>query len=478
MRRHDFAEDVPGAAVTTARSLTHLGRGVVAALSLVACAMLVTTAWRGRETSLHLARIIEQGMAESFMTALRRVSQGPPADPAVLRAVLAEHAEEGLRAIALVEPDGRVIVVVGALDPTPVAADVSGMVHLGGRVRYLAPPPDHDRPPRPMLLPGLPGFDGRPPGFPGFDGRPPGFPGFDGGPPRPPVRPLIEFEPLLARAAIRESGRTLGIALATSLLLLVAAAWFWRRSVRGESIEQRTLQQDRLAELGKMTALIAHEIRNPLAAMKGHAQLLAEALPDGSPTRAQADRVVNASTRLERLVRDLLDFVRDGVIARSSCDPVALAREVAAEVGVPLTVEAPAGLGALLLDPRRLRLALANLMQNAVQASATALELTVILRAGALRLELRDNGVGLAPEDLEAVFEPFVTRRTRGIGLGLAVVRRVAELHGGTARASNHPQGGAVFTLVLPTSPAPRGRRDTAGALRHAAPRGADPGGR
>lgn len=476
MRPHGLGEGAPGASVTTPRSLTQFGRAVVTALSLVACAMLITTAWRGRETSLRLAVIVEQGMAVSFMTAIRRAAHGPPSDSAVLQTLLAQHAHEGLRAIALVESDGRLAFTAGTLDATPVDVDRPGMVHVGGRVRHLAPLPALDRP-SPRMMPGLPGFDGRPPGLPGFDDRTPGPPSFDGRPPRSMMRPLIEFEPLLAREAIRESGRTLGIALATSALLLVAAAWFWWRSVRGESIEQRTLHQDRLAELGKMTALIAHEIRNPLASMKGHAQLLAEALPDGSPTRVQADRVVTASTRLERLVRDLLDFVRDGVVARTSCDPVALAKDLATELGVPLRIDAPTDLGLLLLDARRLRLALSNLMQNAVQASASSLELTLSMRDGALHLALRDDGVGLAPEDLDAVFEPFVTRRTRGIGLGLAVVRRVAELHGGSVRASNHPKGGAVFTMVLPTSPARRGRRDTAGALRHAPARGADPGG-
>lgn len=466
--------------MTPARPLTHLGRWVVAALSLAACAALVTTAWRGRQTSLELAGLVEQGMAESFMSSLRRASRGPPSDDSVLRAVLARESDAGLRAIAAVDGDGRVVMSAGRLDPTPLSVGTPGVIHLGGgRVRYLPPLVG-----RPMLMPGLPGFDGRPPGPmldgpPDFDGPPGpgGPPGFPGSPPGPPSRPVIEFEPLAARAAIRESERTLAIALASSVLLLAAAAWFWRRSVRGESIEQRTLHQDRLAELGKMTALIAHEIRNPLASMKGHAQLLAEALPEGTPDRVQADRVVTASTRIERLVRDLLDFVREGVAVRTSCDPAALARDVAEEVGLPLRVRAEPDVGTLSLDARRLRLAVANLMQNAAQASATELELTLSLRAGALSLELRDNGVGLAPEDLEAIFEPFVTRRTRGIGLGLAVVRRVAELHGGGVSARNHPDGGAVFTMVLPTSPARSGRRDTARALRHAPDRGADPGG-
>jgi two-component system, NtrC family, sensor histidine kinase HydH len=475
MRTDGFGDDAQEATVKPVRPLTQFGRWVVASLTLVACAMLITTAWRGRQTSLRLAGLVEQGMAQAFITSIRRASHGPPTDPATLRALLAQHADEGLRAIAIVGADGRPMIVAGALDPTPVDLDGPGAVHLNGRVRFIAQPPDRQHPP-PLGMPGLPGFDGRPRWAPGLGGPPFGPPGPDG-PPGPQLRPLIEFVPLPAQASIREAGRTLAIALGTSALLLVAAAWFWLRSVRGESIEHRTLHQDRLAELGKMTALIAHEIRNPLAAMKGHAQLLAEALPDGSPTRTQADRVVNASTRLERLVRDLLDFVREGVVTRSSCDPAALAWEVAAEVGIPLRLTAGGDIGPLMLDARRLRLAASNLMQNAAQASATSLELSLTMRDGALHFALRDDGVGLDPADLETVFEPFVTRRTRGIGLGLAVVRRVAELHGGTARAANHPKGGAVFTLVLPTTPAPRGRRDTERALRHAPSRGANPGG-
>ncbi|MEZ4409840.1 MAG: ATP-binding protein [Polyangiales bacterium] len=251
------------------------------------------------------------------------------------------------------------------------------------------------------------------------------------------------------RQADAAADRTLALSVLLSGILIVGAAWSWRLSLRGESLDRNAQHQDRLAELGKMTAVIAHEIRNPLAAMKGHAQLLAESLDDDSPERAQADRIANASTRLEHLVRDLLDFVREGPIVRRACDVGALVREVADELSLTVELHGASRVPRLMLDARRLRLALSNLLQNAAQAGAQTVTVTLVHQGGMLSVEVGDDGGGLAPEDVESVFEPFVTRRTRGVGLGLAVVRRVAQIHGGSVSAGNRPGGGAQFTMLL-----------------------------
>ena len=153
-------------------------------------------------------------------------------------------------------------------------------------------------------------------------------------------------------------------------------------------------------------------------------------------------------------MRDLLDFVREGPIARRPCDPAALIREVADELSIGVQVTGAAGVPPLLLDARRLRLALSNLLQNAAQAGAQTVAVGVVYEGGMLSLEVSDDGGGLDPDDIEAVFEPFVTRRTRGVGLGLAVVRRVAQIHGGSVSASNRPGGGALFTMLLQAPPA------------------------
>lgn len=392
-------------------------------------------------------------MAESFLADVPRQFRRPPSAE-TLRSVIARRHRDGLRALALVDPDGRPVASAGELDPTPVAlpppSGDPSLVHVGTRVRYL--PPRMGPPglavvglgPPPMGPPGE-SPPGPPPFLPGDDLGPPPSMAMRGGPPRM----LVEFEPLMVRSAIAESERTLAVAVIISGLLLAAAAWFWRRSVQSEAMERRAVHQDRLAELGKMTAVIAHEIRNPLAAMKGHAQLLAESLPEKSRTRAQADRVVNASVRLEVLVRELLDFVREGPVALRPCDAAALVREVTDELGTRVEVLAPEAMPQVMLDARRLRHAIANMVQNAAQAGAKTVTVELSHAKGELTIEVRDDGPGLDPNDLETVFEPFVTRRTRGVGLGLAVVRRVAQLHGGDVTARNRPEGGAAFTMVL-----------------------------
>nr|MBK7066263.1 hypothetical protein [Deltaproteobacteria bacterium] len=255
------------------RSLPDLARWVTAALSLCACAALVSTAWGARSTSRGLAPALERGLAESFLAEMPGEFGGPPTTRG-MQSVLSRRHGAGLRALALVDDSGAVLSLVGSLDRTPVAppsrSGGASLRHVGTRVRYLPP----------MLGPP----------------RPPGDVHFPPGP--PPPRMLLEFEPIMVRAAIAESDRTLGLSVVISALLLIAAAWFWWCSMHDEDLDRRTIQQDRLAELGKMTAVIAHEIRNPLAALKGHAQLLAESLDEGSSTRSQADRIVNASTRL------------------------------------------------------------------------------------------------------------------------------------------------------------------------------------
>jgi two-component system sensor histidine kinase HydH len=202
-----------------------------------------------------------------------------------------------------------------------------------------------------------------------------------------------------------------------------------------------------------MSAIMAHEIRNPLASLKGNAQLLAEKLEDGSRERARADRVIAEATRLEALTSDLLDFARAGPLQTVDTDPAELVRTAAADV-VPGGFEivndgAPARWP---VDATRIRQALVNVLQNARQASADGPppRVTVATAGEALEIAVRDFGPGLPAGSEARIFDPFFTTRTNGTGLGLAVARRVVEMHGGSIEAANHPEGGAVFRIVLP----------------------------
>ena len=201
-----------------------------------------------------------------------------------------------------------------------------------------------------------------------------------------------------------------------------------------------------------MSAVLAHELRNPLASLKGHAQLLAEALPEGR-SRTKAERVVKEALRLEDLTSSLLAFVRTGTIHRQQTDPVAVVRAAAEEVDPRLieldTQAAPATWS---LDGARMQQVLSNLLRNAVQASppGSPVFARIATEEKALLYEVRDVGSGIPPGQENVIFEPFHTGRPLGNGLGLAVARRVVELHGGSIRASNHPEGGALFRVRIP----------------------------
>lgn len=266
---------------------------------------------------------------------------------------------------------------------------------------------------------------------------------------------LVEYEPVMRRELEQGALRTLGIGGAASLALVAVALGLWRFSLREERLKAAVERDRRLAALGEMAAVLAHEIRNPLASMKGHAQLLAERLPPETPERTKADRVVGEAKRLEELSADLLSFVRSKQLERQEVDPRAVLAAAAEEVDgnrIDLTTEnAPSTWS---LDPHLMQQALTNLLRNAIQASPDGerAEATLTEENGDLVIRIRDHGDGVPEQDRDRIFEPFYTTRTRGTGLGLAVARRIVTLHGGTITATDHPQGGAVFQVTLPAA--------------------------
>jgi two-component system, NtrC family, sensor histidine kinase HydH len=197
--------------------------------------------------------------------------------------------------------------------------------------------------------------------------------------------------------------------------------------------------------------VLAHEIKNPLASLKGNAQLLARMLPGGDKPRAKADRVVDEAIRLEQLTNDLLQFVRTGTIQRAPVDPAALVRDAASSLAGDVTVDAAGAPATWSLDAGRIRQVVSNLLDNAV-AAGPPVRVAVRAGKGHLILEVADRGPGVAEGDRERIFEPFFTGKTQGTGLGLAICRRVVELHGGTIAVYPNPGGGAVFRAEIPAS--------------------------
>ncbi len=127
--------------------------------------------------------------------------------------------------------------------------------------------------------------------------------------PGPSLSIFIEFQPIRGAQTHAAAVRTLLISLATLVALAAAGFALWRLSVRAEHLQAASERARRLAALGEMSAVVAHELRNPLASLKGHAQLLAEALPADGREHGKAERIVREAVRLERLCEDLLGLV-------------------------------------------------------------------------------------------------------------------------------------------------------------------------
>lgn len=225
------------------------------------------------------------------------------------------------------------------------------------------------------------------------------------------------------------------------------------------SYEQQK-QRDRLAALGEMAAGLAHEIRNPLGAIKGAAQLVQTA-QDPSQTEEFLQIIVEEADRLNTVVRQFLDYARP---LRLSLQPVnirqVLRRAVAllgeeAE-GVEIEVDIEEGLPLAQGDAELLTQVFLNLAQNACQAmdGQGILGISAVLSGDKSFIVCRveDTGPGIPPEILPSLFVPFFTTKEKGTGLGLAISQRIIERHGGTIGARSLPGQGAAFIVRLPVA--------------------------
>jgi signal transduction histidine kinase len=236
--------------------------------------------------------------------------------------------------------------------------------------------------------------------------------------------------------------------------------------------------EQRLAELqgqqDELLGIVAHDLRTPLVAIQGFAQLLRSVGGLGEKQQRYVDRIFQAVRTMNRMVEDLrtarglaegrlclesraVDF---GVLAQ---DLVGMHREEALQKGVGLRLEAPAGLPRTLCDPERLGQALGKLVENAIRVSPPGgtVTLRVAPGQGVVRWEVLDGGPGLDEELLPLIFQRCARDRAtgggeaKGFGLGLHVCREIVALHGGRVGAHNEPAGGSCFWAEVPLTRAP-----------------------
>lgn len=219
----------------------------------------------------------------------------------------------------------------------------------------------------------------------------------------------------------------------------------------------KLVDHQRWADLGQFTAVVAHEVKNPLAGIRGAAGLIEkESTSEGTKRMARAIR--DEVERLNRLVTQYLEFARPReprLVALPPVDiirrAVAWTRSEAATNAIRVHIEVPSGLPPVRADEEQLQQVLLNLLQNARQAIGGAGDIWVTARRedGWIDFEVADSGPGIPEAVRRKIFEPFFTTRSRGSGLGLSIARRIVEAHGGTITVGSRADGGTVFRVRL-----------------------------
>jgi signal transduction histidine kinase len=236
-----------------------------------------------------------------------------------------------------------------------------------------------------------------------------------------------------------------------------------RMALEVRHAQQRALQAERLAAIGQMVAGLAHESRNALQRSQACLEMLALKVRDRPEALDLIARLQRAQEHLHHLYEDVRSYAAPIVLDRRPCDAGQVWREAwshldAEHSGRPARLREELATADLRLvaDPFRLGQVFHNILDNALAAVRGPVEVVVRAEeadldgAPALRVTVRDNGPGLDPERAPQVFEPFYTTKARGTGLGLPIVRRIVEAHGGVIAVGEGPGPGAAFLITLP----------------------------
>jgi len=262
------------------------------------------------------------------------------------------------------------------------------------------------------------------------------------------------------------------------LVLLGLSVWQIRTLRRYLTLQEEAARQEQLAALGGMAAVLAHEIRNPLGAIKGLAQFLGEKRASDATQTEMTQTIATEATRLERLVNDLLTYARPRPpelqptnLSAALREVIALAHPAADAAGVKVRLEMSDVLSKVIADPEQMKQLFGNLVLNALQAMPNGGTLTITARVQEpatgekaalyasrfptptgqwVEISVEDTGPGIPDADLPRIFEPFYTTRTKGTGLGLVICRQIVEAHGGTIRVSRTGQEGTAIEVTLP----------------------------
>jgi PAS domain S-box-containing protein len=278
--------------------------------------------------------------------------------------------------------------------------------------------------------------------------------------------------PNRAEMRLKPSGRVIGYTLALVRNddgEVVGLSMFFRDLTRVEQLEERERLRDRLAAVGEMAAVIAHEVKNPLAGIEVMAGLLRRKLGDHPDTQTVLTDIITEAKMANAIVQEVLDFVRPirlqverTAVEEAVRGAIHMADTQASRGRIEVHVEVPADLPEIQADQHQLTQVFTNLLINAYDALNG--EGTITVRAGrvrledggdgrdAVRVEVSDNGPGIPPNVADKVFEPFFTTKPKGSGLGLAIVKKIVDAHDGGLDLKTSQGEGTTIRITLPVT--------------------------
>lgn len=269
----------------------------------------------------------------------------------------------------------------------------------------------------------------------------------------------VALHPYKAYAITRKANIQLGLIISSIVFLWILALFFirsWRQNYR---LEAQLREQERLAVLGQMAAVLAHEIRNPLSSIKGFAQMHAEDASDreeGYDLQEDMALIVDETMRLERLTSALLEYARSPDLRKTEFPLEGFCRDIMRHVGYfqdVCTLEVQCDKGEVCIDREKMLQIIINLVRNAVDAVREIenghVLLSIRLMDHMVVLGVRDNGPGIPDQVREKLFEPFMTTKTRGTGLGLSIVKRLSDAMGGRIEIDSSSETGTTVTITF-----------------------------
>ena len=235
-----------------------------------------------------------------------------------------------------------------------------------------------------------------------------------------------------------------------------------------EMVEERTqdlreaqtqlIKAEKMITLGELAGSVGHELRNPLAVIRNSVYLLKSASTDETKRREYIDLIEQETVNASRIITDLLDYSHIQPLKPIACDAEDIVNEVLERYKPPeivsVKVQVPRDLPKILVNPQQIGQIVANLVSNAYDAmpQGGSLEISGENKEGRIEINIKDTGKGISKKELAKIFEPLFTTKPRGIGLGLAISRRLADLNHAEIQAKSQIGKGTVFTLILPTS--------------------------